>query len=131
MLIKTVHHIAFRAENIEKTVDFYTALGCTETARWGEPGCMGIMMEIGESKIKLELFDRGNEFCTDGKYRHIAFATDDVDGCFRTALENGATVYIAPEDIVIDSQPKRIPARIAFVYGPDGEEIEFFDEKSK
>lgn len=128
-MIDSVHHIAFRAVDFEKTLSFYESLGCKLCARWGEKGNEGAMLEIGNSGVKIELFDKGENFAANGKYRHIAFATDEVDKCYETALANGATSYIPPEDIVIAAKPSPIPARIAFVYGPDGEEIEFFFEK--
>ena len=39
----------------------------------------------------------------------------------------GYTVFVEPNDKVIDSVPE-YPFRMAFCYGPLGEEIEFFCE---
>ncbi len=40
----------------------------------------------------------------------------------------GDEVFIEPNDIVIKSEPE-YHARMAFCYGPLGEEIEFFQER--
>ena len=41
----------------------------------------------------------------------------------------GAVSLIPPSDMPLDSTPKRITLQVAFVKGPDGEEIEFCKEK--
>ena len=63
-----------------------------------------------------------------GAVRHIAFGTDDVDGVIEKVKAAGYEVFIEPNDIVIRSDPP-FPARMAFCYGPLGEELEFFQEK--
>ena len=63
-----------------------------------------------------------------GALRHIAFATDDVDGIVDKVKKAGYEVFIEPNDIVIKSEPE-YPARMAFCFGPLGEEIEFFQER--
>ena len=53
---------------------------------------------------------------------------DDVDGVIEKVKAAGYEVFIEPKDIVIRSDPP-FPARMAFCYGPLGEELEFFQEK--
>ena len=53
---------------------------------------------------------------------------DDVDGIIDKIRAAGYEVFIEPNDIVIPSVPE-FHARMAFCYGPLGEEIEFFREK--
>lgn len=59
---------------------------------------------------------------------HVAFATDDVNACVKTVSEAGYEVFKGPQDIEIPSEPS-FPARMAFGFGPLGEEVEFFQEK--
>ena len=61
---------------------------------------------------------------------HFALDVADADAAYRTALEAGATPDPGwePKDIVIGSQPP-YPARVAFVFAPTGERVEFFQVK--
>ena len=76
----------------------------------------------------LEIFSNGPGVKSKGAVRHIAFGTDDVDSVIEKVKAAGYEVFIEPNDIVIRSDPP-FPARMAFCYGPLGEELEFFQEK--
>ena len=90
----------------------------------------GVIVENDKGEILLQR--RQDNGCwgikTKGAIRHIAFATDDVDGVIEKVKSAGYEVFIEPKDIVIPSDPA-YPARMAFCYGPLGEEIEFFQER--
>ena len=58
----------------------------------------------------------------------VSGGTDDVDGMIEKVRNAGYEVFIEPNDIEIKSDPV-FPARMAFIYGPLGEEIEFFEER--
>lgn len=124
-LIKGIHHISIKTsseEEYEKTVDFYTnVLGLVIVRTWEH----GIMFGAGDSIV--EVFKNG-ERLEQGAIRHIAFATDDVDACVEAVKKAGYEVFKGPQDICIPSE-KPFPARMAFCYGPVGEQIEFFCEK--
>ena len=60
----------------------------------------------------------------------MAFAVENVDEAYERALAAGAKPLIAPKDMPLESSPKRITLRLAFVEGPDGEQIEFCKEKT-
>ena len=51
-----------------------------------------------------------------------------MDGVIEKVKAAGYEVFIEPNDIMIRSDPP-FPARMAFCYGPLGEELEFFQEK--
>ena len=125
-LIKGIHHVAMKASNneeFEKIIDFYTnVLGLGVARRWET----GIMFETGSGLI--EVFNTTEPQLEKGTIRHFALATDDVDACIEMVREAGYEVFIEPKDIMIKSTPE-FPARVAFCYGPIGEEIEFFQEK--
>ena len=60
-----------------------------------------------------------------GTWGHLALCTDDVPGAFDTAVRAGAKVKSKPNNVALGTVPPT-PLQVAFVYGPDGEEIEFF-----
>ena len=126
MSIKGSHHISMkcgdRAE-LEKARDFYlNLLGFSLVREWPE----GIMIDTGCGLI--EIFSNGPGIRSKGALRHIAFAADNTDEIIDKVKAAGYEVFIEPNDIVIRSEPE-YHARMAFCYGPLGEEIEFFQEK--
>lgn len=129
-LIKGIHHTALKCagmEEFEKTIHFYKdVLGISVARTWGEGTESGIMFDTGDGII--EIFANAEERREQGAVRHFALATDDVDGCVQAVREAGYDVFVEPKDIIIPSDSP-YPARIAFCFGPVGEEIEFFQVK--
>ena len=125
-MITGMHHISMKCgtkEEFEKTKDFYlNTLGFPVKRTWPE----GIMIDCGN--CQLEIFCNGEGIRSKGAIRHVAFSTDDVDSIIDKIKAAGYKVFIEPNDIVIPSIPK-FHARMAFCYGPLGEEIEFFRDK--
>lgn len=125
-LIKGIHHTAMKCcspEEYDKVVAFYNGvLGLKIARTWNN----GIMFDTGSGLI--EIFRDGDAPLAKGTIRHFALATDDVDACVEAVTKAGYEVFDGPRDIAIPSEPA-FPARIAFCYGPLGEEIEFFCER--
>lgn len=125
-MITGIHHISMKcgtSDEFEKAKDFYlNLLGFSVVRTWPE----GIMIDSGNGLI--EIFCNGAGIRSKGAIRHIAFRTDDVDGIAAAVRKAGYHVFIEPNDIVIRSDPE-FHARMAFCYGPLGEEIEFFQER--
>ena len=125
-MITGIHHVSLKCgttKEFEKAKDFYLdVLGFAPVREWPE----GIMIDSGNGL--LEIFCNGPGVKSKGAVRHIAFAADDVDGVIEKVKAAGYEVFIEPNDIVIRSDPP-FPARMAFCYGPLGEELEFFQEK--
>ena len=125
-MITGIHHVSLKCgttKEFEKAKDFYlNVLGFAPVREWPE----GIMIDSGSGL--LEIFSNGPGVKSKGAVRHIAFGTDDVDGVIEKVKAAGYEVFIEPNDIVIRSDPP-FPARMAFCYGPLGEELEFFQEK--
>ncbi len=127
------HHIALRASDFEKSFEFYTkGLGFTSCLEWGEGDGRGAMLDMGDGAI-LELFAGGTgrndepaENKKAGRFFHLAITTDNTDAAYEAALAAGAVADRPPCDINIKGKEKELPARIAFVFGPDGEWLEFF-----
>ena len=122
------HHIALKCCNIEKSLTMYKALGMTEVLRWGEGENTIVMLDIGDGG-RIELFANGSdEFSPMGKWVHFAMGVADVEHAYETALAAGFTPKSAPRVVPLPSAPCQTSIHIAFVYGPDGEEVEFFRE---
>ncbi len=124
-----VAHLALVAKDFEKSYKFYTeGLGMTPYLAWGEGEKHIQMLKFGGGSGILELFACGNDEPNNGKYTHFAYAVEDVDAAYATAIAAGAKSKIAPKSVALDSEPEKVTIRIAFVYGPDEEELEFFKE---
>ena len=125
-LTKGVHHTCIKAtgaEGFEKAVHFYRdILGMEPVVSWNEG--RAIMLDIGGGS-RMEIFDNAEDKPGQGDIRHFALAVDDVDACVKAVSEAGYEVFVEPKDVSLGA----MPARIAFCYGPVGEEIEFFCEK--
>ncbi len=122
------HHIGLKAKDLEKSLRFYKALGLKEIVRWGEGEKEIVMLDLGDGG-RIELFaNGGDEFSENGKWVHFAVRVDDVDAAYELALKNGALPHIPPKTVPLDSRPEKIAIHIAFVKGPDGEQLEFFKQ---
>jgi glyoxylase I family protein len=125
-MITGLHHISLKCgteDEFMRAKSFYLdVLGFKIVREWPE----GAMIGFGNGM--LEIFNNGDGIKTKGALRHIAFATDNVDEIVSKVKGAGYNVFIEPNDIVIRSDPE-YPARMAFCFGPLGEEIEFFQER--
>ncbi len=125
-MIKGIHHISMKCktnEDLEKAKNFYLdLLGFSLVREWSE----GIMIDSGNGLI--EIFCNGAGVRETGAIRHVAFSADDVDSVVEKVRAAGYEVFKEPNDIEIPSEPV-FRARMAFCFGPLGEQIEFFQEK--
>ena len=89
-----------------------------------------MLLDIGDGS-KIELFAKGSdEYSTNGKLIHLAFAVENVQEAYRAAMAAGGVSIMEPCELPLQSTPKRITLQLAFVAGPDGEQIEFCKEKT-
>ena len=122
------HHIGLKCADLQKSLTFYKALGLEEILRWGEGEKEIVMLDLGDDG-RIELFaNGGDEYAVNGKWVHFAIGTEDVDGMYEKALAAGATPLTPPKTVPLDSKPEKVSIHIAFVKGPDGEEVEFFQQ---
>lgn len=127
--VKGLHHVALTVADLDACTAFYRALGMTPLRSWGEGSSAGAMLDMGDGSI-LEIFADGDGKGTQGAVNHIALDVEDADAAYAAALQAGAAPQPGwePRDIVIGSQPP-YPARVAFVFSPTGERVEFFQVK--
>lgn len=120
------HHIALRAKDYDASCDFYTkALGFTVRRAWGEGDKRASMLDMGNGNL-VELFAGASEQApAGGQFFHLAIATSDTDSAYAAAIAGGAKPDKPPYNANIGGD---YPIRIAFVFGPDGESVEFFQE---
>ena len=123
------HHVALRTTNLEKSLAFYKALGMKEIVRWGKDELEIVMLDIGDGG-RLELFaNRGVDYPAEGRWQHFAIYAEDVEAAYELAISLGAKPLIAPKTVPLDDAcPEPIAIRVAFVEGPDGEQLEFFKQ---
>ena len=123
-----MHHIALMATDFEKSLAFYKALGFKEIVRWGDEVKTIAMLDIGDDS-RIELFSNGgDEYPACGKWAHVAVRVDNVEEAFNIAVKAGGVPKIYPKVVPLESTPYKMSINIAFVYGPSGEELEFFKE---
>jgi len=120
------HHIAISSARFDESIKFYTeGLGMTPVAFWGENEGRAALLDIGDGS-HVELFAHGAAAAQQNeKFEHFAIRTTDPDKAFAAALAAGAREKMPPTTLNIPSDPP-IPVRIAFVFGPDNEVLEFF-----
>ena len=125
-MIKGIHHVSMKCnteEEIKKVKEFYlSVLGLEIVREWPD----GFMIDTGNGYIEIFTNDDG-EHCL-GSIRHFALLTDDVDSIAEKVKDAGYELFVEPNDKVIQSVPE-YPIRMAFCYGPLGEQIEFFCER--
>ena len=124
-MVTGLHHISMKcgtAEDFVRAKAFYcNVLGLPVKREWSE----GILIDAGSGLI--EIFNTGKGEMKKGAVRHFALKTDNVDVDAEKVKRAGYQVFIEPKNIVMDSIPP-YSARIAFCFGPLGEEIELFQE---
>lgn len=124
------HHVAINARDFDASVVFYRdGLGFPIRRLWsgGDPVLRGAMLDTGNGSY-VEIFEKPDWDVKLGKIIHFAIKVADTPAAHERAIEAGATEKMAPADMEIPSDPP-FPVTISFVYGPDGEEIEFFQER--
>ena len=129
MSVNGFHHAALKVKDFEKTYDFYVnGLGFKEERQWEmEDGNRAVMLDTGNNNY-LEIFEGRDFEVNNGAFLHLAFNSQDCSRDLEKARSAGAEVTMEPEAMDILSSPA-LSVKVAFCTGPDGETIEFFEEK--
>ena len=128
MAFNGYHHIGLVVLDAERSVNFYTeGLGgqITFSFPMGETGKTISLVDLGNNAV-VEIIPRGGEELeANARWAHIALNTDDVRAAFECAISAGALCQSEPKDALLGT----MAVCNAFVTGPDGETIEFFQTK--
>ena len=120
-MVKGFAHCALYVPGLEQTVQFYENAFGARNLGFFQASTRGCWLRLG--KDILEIFE--SEDLGTGCFKHVAIACDDVDALYDRALAFGAGVLVEPKDAVLElAEP--VKARLAFVTGINGEEIELF-----
>jgi len=125
------HHVALRAVDFDKSLAFYAeACGFQRVYGWGEGDSRAAMLDIGNGDY-IELFAGGKPVAdpSAGPLFHFAIRVPDCDAAFDRAVNAGAATQMKPENVLLKGDTP-VTVRIAFVKGPDGESIEFFQNET-
>ena len=125
--ILEVHHVAVQTNNLQRAVDFYVGLLGAELLErrrfkmremaWLKVGITRIELFSGREGEELELW---SDFYTGPV--HLAFAVEDLDAFLEHALAKGAKFH--PSHPAPFVPPVAGAQKIAYLLGPDGEEVE-------
>ena len=124
-MVSGFHHVALKCADFDKSVAFYTAIGAVMERSWGEGDGRACMLAIGNG-CYLELFAGGKPGDKAGVCMHFAIRSTNTQADFDKAVAAGAIVDKPVTILNIPSKPEPLPVTLAFVQGPDGEIIEFF-----
>jgi len=120
-------HTCYRIGNIERSVEFYEALGFEELGRRPiREEAINVYLNIpGDGdRYKLELtYNQGVESYDIGNgYNHVALSVNDLDELLASLKDAGIDPERPPYDVRPDGP------RICFVRDPDGYRIELIEE---
>lgn len=140
--IKGFHHFAIKAQDFEKTIEFYKTLNFEIVHSWSLPEfnlekC--VMMKNTQFDCYIEICDSNADFPTQGRKRkqgdpyietallHICFTVNDAEKAYDEAIENGAKPLSARETLTLEKFGKSVTVSNSLVYSPNGEVIEFLE----
>ena len=127
-----LHHIAIQTANFDKAYNFYTKilnLSVVKAPFNFKNKRIMAWLSAGNALIELYTVKKGTQPQPYDDQRvgtdHIAFAIDNMDALLERLKENKITILKGP---FIPAGDKSL-ARVVFIEGPDGEEIELTELK--
>ena len=122
-------HTCYRITDVDRSVDFYRALGFEETGRIPiRDEAINVFMNLpGDGDMpRLELtYNFGVDSCEIGTgYGHIAITADDLDATLANLSEQGIEPEKPPYSV------REGGSRLCFVRDPDGYRIELIEKPS-
>ncbi len=129
------HHMALRARDFDKSLDFYVnGLGFPVAHQWGEGAGRIALLDLGDGNY-LELFgsapgqspEPGADVPPHWPFFHLALRSTDVDKDIETVRALGCPITVEPKSVPVGDadHPTKI-IRVGFFLGPDQETLEFF-----
>ena len=127
------HHVAIRTARWDESIRFYTeGLGFNQKITWGEAPRRAVMLDTGDGNY-LEIFERdaieGGPDDDRASILHFALRADDCEAAVERARAAGAEVTLEPK-VPEPFTLLGLKTKIAFIKGPDGEIVEFFESEN-
>jgi glyoxylase I family protein len=110
------HHMALRAKNYERSLQFYTeGLGFPIAHHWGEAASRIALLDLGDGNY-LELFASAEDFepASGNQFFHLALRSTDVDGDIEVVRALGCPITVEPKSVEVNGKT----IRSAFFSGP-------------
>lgn len=127
-VVNGFHHVAIRVKDFDGAVRFYKdGLGMKERLAWGDGEARAMMLDAGNENC-VEVFAGAKSDPMEGTLVHFALRTTDCDAALKRARTAGATVTVEAKTVTIPAKTGPAAVRIAFVRGPGGEIVEFFQD---
>ena len=118
-------HTCYRITDVDRSVDFYNALGFEEVGRFQLPdGATNVFMGLPDDGARLELtYNPGVESYEIGTgYGHIAVTAGDLDGTLQALAGQGIDPERPPYTV------REGGNRLCFVRDPDGYRVELIEQ---
>ena len=128
-----LHHLAIQSRDLKESRRFYRdVLGMKEVASVTFPHRSGAFYDMGDGSL-IELFAPMNdgstnlpEFDNDQLVLwHFALAVEDVEAATERCRKAGYPIKVEPKTVEFEDG---FNATISFVWGPNGEAVEFFKQ---
>jgi len=118
-------HVAIRVSDWDQSSNFYCdGMGFKAAVEWGEAPSRAALLDLGDGNY-LEMFERDAQEFVDGNILHFCLRVANCAQAVEIARAAGAQVTLEPTAPGVLAN-KGLDVVIAFIKGPDGEVIEFF-----
>jgi catechol 2,3-dioxygenase-like lactoylglutathione lyase family enzyme len=130
---RALHHVSLRVADLERSIAFYRdGLGLTLGHAFELRGRrFALMVAPRGGRVELVESEAGARRSSERDVLwHFALETDDVQAALDRAVAAGAQVTVPLTALDLDDEVTGRPfrVRLAFVRGPDAEEVELIEE---
>lgn len=133
--IRGIHHVSLRVSDFDRSLAFYQGtLGLPLRVSFELGGRRFALLDTGNAG-HLELVESKTPVQPTGAAEvawHFALRTDRIEAAVAAAAAAGCTITKPVTEVPLTNSAsgKPFPIRIAFFRGFDGEEVEFFEDKT-
>ena len=127
-----LHHICIKTRDWDRTQHFYQeVLGFTVRVAWSKEPQRAAMLDAGDGNYVEVFEDLGYAAAPQAALNHLALRTSRLDEVTERVRASGAKITLEPRSLEIESTngAGKIPVRISFCEGPNGESIEFLQNE--
>lgn len=127
-----IHHVAVQTQDLDRALAFYVGiLGAELLSRRAFKRREMAWLRVGETRIELFSARSGEQLSAWTDFVpgpvHLAFSVRDLDAFLQQALSAGARFHPSHPGVFVPPAPGAGP--MAYLLGPDGEEVEIRGEE--